>query len=92
VWSLIAQTVDFIVHVDLVRNVEQSMGATRRVTSLIEVGGLGEAGGIASTEVWGVDDDGSLRQMAPLSTRHLRRLRLDGHPPELFAIADDRNR
>ena len=91
VWSLIAQTVDFVVHIDLVRNVEHSAGAARRVTSLIEVGGLGEAGGIASTEAWGIDDQGILRQLAPLSTRHLRRLRLEGHPPELFAIADDRS-
>ena len=86
VWSLIAQTVDFVIHIDLVRNVAEGSGARRRVTSLIEVGGLGEAGGIASTEIWGMDDDGRFGQLAPMSTRHLRRLRLDGHPADLFAI------
>jgi len=84
--SLIAQTVDFVVHIDLVRNVEPSSGAVRRVTSLIEVGGLGEAGGLSSTETWGMDDHGQFRQLAPLSARHLRRLRLDGHSPELFTL------
>ena len=53
VWSLIAQTVDFIVHIDLVRNAVADEAPTRRVTSIIEVGGLGEGGGVASTEVWG---------------------------------------
>ena len=61
VWSLIAQTVDFVVHIDLVRNAVERRRAVRRVTSIIEVGGLGEAGGVSSTEVWGIDDDGRAR-------------------------------
>ncbi len=84
VWSLIAQTVDFVVHIDLVRNAVEDRAAVRRVTSIIEVGGLGEAGGVSSTEVFAVDDD-RLVQVAPLSQRHLSRLRLAGYGPELFA-------
>ncbi len=72
VWSLIAQTVDFVVHIDLVRNAIEDQGAVRRVTSIIEVGGLGEAGGVSSTEVWALDDHDELVQVAPLSQRHLR--------------------
>ena len=86
VWSLIAQTVDFVVHIDLVRNAVEDRAAVRRVTSIIEVGGLGEAGGVSSTEVFTIDDDERLRQFAPLSQRHLSRLRLAGYGPELFAI------
>jgi Flp pilus assembly CpaF family ATPase len=85
VWSLIAQTVDFVVHIDLVRNQRTERAATRRVTAVIEVGGLGEAGGLATTRIWGHDDLGGLAQLAPLSGRHLERLRIDGHPTELFA-------
>jgi pilus assembly protein CpaF len=86
VWSLIAQTVDFVVHIDLVRNAVEDRAAVRRVTSIIEVGGLGEAGGVSSTEVFAIDDDERLRQVAPLSQRHLSRLRLAGYGPELFAV------
>ena len=86
VWSLIAQTVDFIVHIDLVRNETDDVGApARRVTSIIEVGGLGERGGLATTEVWGIAESGELVQLAPLSSRHLQRLRLAGYDPALFA-------
>jgi pilus assembly protein CpaF len=88
VWSLIAQTVDLVVHVDLVRN-ERSDGdepPVRRVTSIVEVGGLGEGGGVASTEVWAIDGDGELRQQAPLSTQHLRRLRVAGYDASTFAV------
>jgi len=85
VWSLIAQTVDFIVHIDLVRNEEGDSAPVRRVTSIIEIGGLGEHGGLATTEVWGLGHDGELVQQAPLSTRHLQRLRLSGYAPKLFA-------
>lgn len=88
VWSLISQTVDFVVHIDLVRNAVEDRAPTRRVTSIIEVGGLGETGGVASTEVWGLDElDDALVQVAPLSQRHLSRLRLAGYPAELFAVA-----
>jgi len=84
VWSLIAQTVDFVVHIDLVRNAVEERAAVRRVTSIIEVGGLGEAGGVSSTEVWAVDGTDELVQVAPLSQRHLHRLRLAGYRSELF--------
>ena len=87
VWSLIAQTVDFIVHIDLVRNARAGEAAARRVTSIVEVGGLGESGGVSSTEVWGIDDDDELRQLAPLSSQHMTRLRRAGFPPELFATS-----
>ncbi|MGB9345713.1 MAG: ATPase, T2SS/T4P/T4SS family, partial [Ilumatobacteraceae bacterium] len=80
VWSLIAQTVDFVVHIDLVRNAVDDQPPVRRVTSIIEVGGLGEAGGVSSTEVWALDEyDDELAQVAPLSQRHLTRLRLAGY-------------
>jgi pilus assembly protein CpaF len=86
VWSLIAQTVDFVVHIDLVRNAAVDQATTRRVTSIVEVGGLGEAGGVASTEVWGLDSTGELAQLSPLSARHLNRLRISGYSPEDFAV------
>ena len=91
VWSLIAQTVDFIIHIDLVRNAVADEPPVRRVTSIIEVGGLGEGGGVASTEVWssgsaGDDWSDELRQVAPLSSRHIQRLRLSGYTPDLFAV------
>lgn len=85
VWSLIAQTVDFIVHIDLVRNESDDASAPmRRVTSIIEIGGLGERGGLATTEVWGIGDGGDLVQLAPMSPRHLQRLRLAGYDPRMF--------
>jgi pilus assembly protein CpaF len=86
VWSLIAQTVDFVVHIDLVRHAAEDRPPVRRVTSIVEVGGLGEAGGVSSTEVWALDEHGDdLVQVAPLSQRHLTRLRLAGYRPEAFA-------
>ncbi|MAT03550.1 MAG: hypothetical protein CL424_00665 [Acidimicrobiaceae bacterium] len=86
VWSLIAQTVDFIVHIDLVRNeADDSSVPARRVTSIIEIGGLGERGGLATTEAWSIGETGRLMQVAPLSTRHLQRLRLAGYDPRSFA-------
>lgn len=86
VWSLIAQTVDFVIHIDLVRNVTDDGAPVRRVTSVIEIGGLGERGGLASTELWGIGPSGRLEQRAPLSERHLRRLRIAGYDEHLFAI------
>ena len=62
VWSLIAQTVDFVIHIDLVRNEFADGAPSRRVTSIIEVGGLGEHGGLATTEIWGIGRDGALVQ------------------------------
>lgn len=85
VWSLIAQTVDFVIHIDLVRNEREDGVPTRQVTSIIEIGGLGERGGLATTEVWSIADDGRLAQFAPLSQRHLQRLRLAGYDPTAFA-------
>ena len=85
VWSLIAQTVDFVIHIDLVRNEVLDDAPVRRVTSIIEVGGLGERGGLATTEVWGIGDGSELVQIAPLSARHLARLRLAGYDPRMFA-------
>lgn len=84
VWSLIAQTVDFVVHIDLVRNAAIDEPHIRRVTSIIEVGGIGEAGGVSTTEIWGLDEEGRLEQFAPLSRRHLTRLRLAGYAPDAF--------
>jgi Flp pilus assembly CpaF family ATPase len=85
VWSLIAQTVDFVIHIDLVRNAIADRAPTRRVTSIVEVGGIGESGGVASTEVWALDAHSELEQVAPLSSRHLARLQLAGYEPSLFA-------
>jgi pilus assembly protein CpaF len=90
VWNLIAQTVDLVVHVDLVRNTDDDSAPVRRVTSIVEVGGLGEAGGVSTTEVWALDRAGVLAQRAPLSTRHLRRLELAGYPASMFAVGGAR--
>lgn len=90
VWSLIAHTVDFVVHIDLVRNADADGAPTRRVTSIVEVGGLGEHGGVATTEAWALDADDRLVQRAPLSVRHLQRLRLAGVDAGLFVPEDRR--
>lgn len=83
VWSLIAETIDFVIHIDLVRNA--AGGAPRRcVTSIVEYGGRGETGGVRSTEVWGMNDIGHFVQRYPLSERHVRRLRLAGVADGLF--------
>ena len=87
VWSLIAQTVDLVVHVDLVRNQHAERAASRRVTAIIEVGGVGEGGGLATTELWSVDPDGVLTQRAPMSARHLARLRAAGYDTRAFTMA-----
>lgn len=87
VWNLISQTVDFVVHIDLVRNTDRAGAPQRRITSIIEVGGIGESGGVATTEVWALDETGDLVQRAPLSPGHLRRLRLAGEDIEPFTTA-----
>jgi Flp pilus assembly CpaF family ATPase len=92
VWTLIAQTVDLVIHIDLVRNTGDDGAATRRVTSILEVGGLGEAGGVASTEVWGLDEHDDLVQLAPLSVRHRERLRRAGFSPSMFGVDGGRGR
>jgi pilus assembly protein CpaF len=89
VWNLIAQTVDFVVHIDLVRNTDSDDAACRRVTSIVEVGGLGEAAGVATTEVWATSDDGELVRRAPLTPGHLRRLRLAGQDLAPFTEPGD---
>jgi Flp pilus assembly CpaF family ATPase len=89
VWNLIAQTVDFVVHIDLVRNAALDQPPVRRVTSIIEVGGLGERGGVAATEAWSLDDGGELHQATPLTPQHLGRLRLAGYDPRRFAVDGD---
>jgi pilus assembly protein CpaF len=78
VWNLIAQTVDFVIHIDLVRNTGRGGAAVRRITSILEVGGLGENGGVATTEVWATNHQGHLEMQAPLSPAHRRRLELSG--------------
>jgi Flp pilus assembly CpaF family ATPase len=83
VWSLIAHTVDFVVHIDLVRNGSAS-APQRQVTSILEVGGRGESSGVRTTELWGLDDGGRLVQTNPLSEQHRRRLRLAGEDESLF--------
>jgi pilus assembly protein CpaF len=88
VWNLIAQTIDFVIHIDLVRNETGDDAAVRRITSLVEVGGLGEAGGVATTEVWSLGDGGRLAPRAPLSRQHLRRLATAGYDARLFSVGE----
>jgi pilus assembly protein CpaF len=88
VWNLIAQTIDFVIHIDLVRNETGDEAAVRRITSLVEVGGLGEAGGVATTEVWALNDSGRLEPRAPLSRQHLRRLATAGYDARLFSVGE----
>lgn len=89
VWNLIGQTVDFVVHIDLVRNTDESSAPVRRVTSIVEVGGLGESGGVATTEVWAMDRSGDLVQVAPISAAHRRRLQLAGESIEALVPSTD---
>jgi hypothetical protein len=44
---------------------------------------------VSSTEVWAVDDRDQLVQIAPLSQRHLTRLRLAGYTADLFGVEGD---
>ena len=83
VWALIAETIDFVVHIDLVRN-DGSGPPQRKVTAIVEFGGRGPDGGVRSTEVWGIDETNQLVQRAPLEQRHLRRLRMAGIDEGLF--------
>jgi pilus assembly protein CpaF len=83
VWSLIAETIDFVVHIDLVRNVGDD-APRRRITSIVEFGGRSENGGVRTTEMWGIDATGALVQRNPLNERHMRRLRLSGVDERLF--------
>jgi Flp pilus assembly CpaF family ATPase len=86
VWALIAETIDFVIHIDLVRNTDA--GAPQRcVTSIVEYGGRGDSGGVRTTETWGMNV-GNLVQRNPLSQHHVRRLRLAGVPDGLFIPND----
>jgi pilus assembly protein CpaF len=87
VWSLIAETVDFVIHIDLVRNASDA-APQRRITSIVEFGGRGADGGVRSTEVWGLDEQQQLVQRAPLEQRHIRRLRSAGVPEGTFVPND----
>ena len=89
-WSLIAETLDYVIHVDLIRNsTDGHQAPQRRVTSVIEIGGLGERGGVRSTELWATDDTGQLaRTSSAMSERHARRLRLAGFDPRQFPPSD----
>lgn len=85
-WELIANSVDFIFHIDLARNVsDDTLPAVRRLTSITEIGGRGESGGVATSELWGFDPSaGRLRPQAPLSPAKQRRLSLAGYDPAQF--------
>ena len=84
VWNLISQTVDFVVHIDLVRNTGAAGTPLRRVTSIIEVGGLAAGAGVASSEVFALHPPDHLRQVGPVSARRLRRMELAGEDPSLL--------
>jgi pilus assembly protein CpaF len=83
--SLIADTIDFVVHIDLVRNARSADAPLRRITAIREISGLGEGGGIASTEVWGLDDAGALVPRVALEPRHVRQMELAGYRAADFA-------
>ncbi len=85
--TLISETIDFVIHIDLVRNANDA-APQRRVTSILECGGRGPDGGVRSTEAWGLDDRGWFVQKAPLEERHVRRLRLAGIADGLFVPND----
>ncbi|HEX2785447.1 MAG TPA: ATPase, T2SS/T4P/T4SS family [Ilumatobacteraceae bacterium] len=87
VWSLIAETIDFVIHIDMVRNGDFT-APQRCVTSILEIGGRSENGGVRSTETWGMNEFGQLVQRNPLSEHHLRRLRLAGASDGLFVPND----
>jgi Flp pilus assembly CpaF family ATPase len=88
VWSLIAETIDFVIHIDMVRNGDFA-APQRCVTSILEIGGRSENGGVRSTETWGMNEFGQFVQRNPLSEPHMRRLRLAGAADGLF-IPNDR--
>lgn len=96
VWNLISQTVDFVVHIDLVRNTGASGSPLRRVTSIIEVGGLAAGAGVASSTVFALHPPDDLRQTGPVSARRLRRMELAGEDPALLtswdSVGDRRDR
>ena len=77
-YRLVAEAIDFVVFA----NVEDDgSGPKRRVSSIHEVVGLGDDGYVSSTEVWALDAAGELAPRAPISARHLARLRAAGFDP-----------
>ena len=84
VWELIGQTIDFVIHIDMVRNAGDAT-TRRRVTAIEEFAGRNlDGGGVRRTKVWGVNPFGEFVQQHPLEARHLERLQLAGISPELF--------
>lgn len=95
VWSLIAQSVDFVLHLDLVRNTIDPRTAAgeergdrrdqsgtrpqRRLETIIAVDGLGERGGVRSSDICRFDGQGRLDHLVPLPARHRRRLERAGY-------------
>lgn len=80
IWNLISQTVDFVIHIDLIRNTGQGP-PQRRLTSILEVGGLVPGGAIETRQIWGIDEQGNRGWTAPLSGPSQRRMALAGHTP-----------
>ena len=75
VWNLIAHTIDLIVHVDVVGSA--SRGAQRRVTSVLEVGPVGERGVPSMSELLTWDPSAQvLVARAPVSQRLAERIRV----------------
>jgi len=80
VWNLIAHTVDLVVHVDAITPRDSPRGQpltpVRRVTSVIEIGPVGERGvpTMSDVLVWDAAHD-ALRAKSPLSSRLIDRIR-----------------
>jgi Flp pilus assembly CpaF family ATPase len=77
-YRLVAEAIDFVVFASLE---DDGSGPTRRISSIREVVGLGDDGYVTSTEVWALDGSGELAARAPISVRHLARLRAAGFDP-----------
>jgi Flp pilus assembly CpaF family ATPase len=90
IWAQIAGTVDFVIHIDLVRNTDERQPPTRRITQIREVAGLGERGGVASSELWGLDDTGRLVQRCAIEPGHAHRLLQAGYDPARFTPLEAR--
>jgi pilus assembly protein CpaF len=77
-YRLVAEAIDFVVFANIE---DDGTGPKRRVSSIREVVGLGDDGYVTSTEVWALDAAGELAPRAPISARHLARLRAAGFDP-----------
>ncbi len=81
---MISQTIDLIFFVDLVTIDGRR---ERRITSVREVGGMVDDGGVASSEIWAYDDDtDTLEQISAYSPNLLNRIRRHGHPIDAFTL------